>query len=308
MFVSGQDAFFSQFYYNRLYMNPAYSGINEPASLFMNYRNQWPDMQGNYVTYSASYKQPVEILGGGIGILLNNDVQGKGTMNTLQASMMYAYELKVNRNSYFYGSLQASYINQSLHAENLTFEDMFDPTNQHFSNPTSENISSRNEGTFDFAAGILFKYWDPFNNLYIYSGISSHHLTEPAFKPSGSALPRSYTGHFQMDFPFAYNRLGFEEVRIQPAISYTHQGNANLLNYAAIFQGDTYLGGIGIRHNLNFYLTHIILSAGYSGPNYRIAYSYDILPTHKDVLISKWGSHEVTFLINIQYKGKRYKQ
>ena len=61
----GQDPFFSQFYANRVYLNPAYAGLEAGTQLILNYRDQWfglPDatsmpFQGGYRTYNATLNQ-----------------------------------------------------------------------------------------------------------------------------------------------------------------------------------------------------------------------------------------------------------
>ena len=60
-----QDAAFSQFFANPIYLNPAMAGSNICPRLSLNYRNQWPGIGKTYVTYSATYDQYVEQLGGG---------------------------------------------------------------------------------------------------------------------------------------------------------------------------------------------------------------------------------------------------
>ena len=52
-----QDPTFTQFYANPLYLNPAFAGTNQCARFGLNYRNEWPNLSANYVTYSASYDQ-----------------------------------------------------------------------------------------------------------------------------------------------------------------------------------------------------------------------------------------------------------
>lgn len=54
-------------------------------------------MGPTYVTYSASYDQHLNALQGGVGLLLMNDVQGGGVINTTTISGMYAYTLPVSR-------------------------------------------------------------------------------------------------------------------------------------------------------------------------------------------------------------------
>ena len=50
-----QEPTFTQFYANPLYLNPAFAGSNKCPRVNLNYRNEWPNLSGNYVTYSASY-------------------------------------------------------------------------------------------------------------------------------------------------------------------------------------------------------------------------------------------------------------
>ena len=46
MRVNAQDAMFSQFYANPLYLNPAFAGSNVCPRISLNFRDQWPSMQG----------------------------------------------------------------------------------------------------------------------------------------------------------------------------------------------------------------------------------------------------------------------
>ena len=50
-----QDPTFTQFYSNPVYLNPALAGSYGCPRISMNYRNEWPQLTGNYVTYSAAY-------------------------------------------------------------------------------------------------------------------------------------------------------------------------------------------------------------------------------------------------------------
>lgn len=78
-FVYGQDPQFTQFYANPLYLNPAFAGTARCARITFNYRNQWPNLSGTYVTYSAGYDQHFDVLAGGVGLLILSDDQARGT-------------------------------------------------------------------------------------------------------------------------------------------------------------------------------------------------------------------------------------
>jgi type IX secretion system PorP/SprF family membrane protein len=65
--LSAQDPFFSQFFANRVYLNPAYTGIDPGSTLTLNYRDQWfgladgtsaPTIDG-FRTYNATYNYQV---------------------------------------------------------------------------------------------------------------------------------------------------------------------------------------------------------------------------------------------------------
>ena len=58
--VYAQDPTFTQFYANPLYLNPAFAGSNKCPRISMNYRNEWPQLTGNYVTYSLAYDSYVK--------------------------------------------------------------------------------------------------------------------------------------------------------------------------------------------------------------------------------------------------------
>ena len=47
-----QDPIFTQFYSNPVYLNPAFSGTHHCPRIVSNYRNQWPNFSGDFITKS----------------------------------------------------------------------------------------------------------------------------------------------------------------------------------------------------------------------------------------------------------------
>ena len=86
--IKAQDPAFSQFFANPLYLNPAMAGTNICPRVSLNHRNQWPGIGKTYVTYSASYDQYVDKLGGGLGFSVAKDVAGAGNLNTTHISCL----------------------------------------------------------------------------------------------------------------------------------------------------------------------------------------------------------------------------
>ena len=122
-----QDAEFSQFYANPLYLNPALAGAQICPRAVVNYRNQWPGLAKSFVTYSASYDQYINKLHGGIGVLVNLDNAGDGILKTTQASLMYAYSLQAAENLYINMAIQGTFLQKSLNWDLLQFGDQIDP-------------------------------------------------------------------------------------------------------------------------------------------------------------------------------------
>ena len=98
--MKGQDPTFSQFYANPLYLNPSLTGSAFSPRLTLNYRNQWPSLADNFVTYNASYDQYVPDINSSFGIIFNTDRAGSGMITTTTVSGLYSYNLKISRNSY----------------------------------------------------------------------------------------------------------------------------------------------------------------------------------------------------------------
>ena len=126
--IQAQDAMFSQYYANPLYLNPAFAGTNVCPRLAFHFRDQWPSMPGTFMTYTASFDEHFDKISGGVGVLLFGDRAGEGgIINTYTASAMYSFKLKVTKNFNMRFALQATYENRGLNWDELTFPDMIDP-------------------------------------------------------------------------------------------------------------------------------------------------------------------------------------
>ena len=167
-----QDPQFTQFYANPLYLNPAFAGSDHCGRLCLNYRNEWPALQGTFVTYSASYDQHVDAIGGGLGVLVMQDQAGDGTISTTSLSGIYSYQLTLNREWSVMVGFQGTYMQKKIDWSKLTFGDEISPQFG-FIYPTNEVQPNTNKNFADFSSGILAYS----NNLY--GGVAVNHLTQP---------------------------------------------------------------------------------------------------------------------------------
>lgn len=297
-----QDPQFSQFYANRLYLNPAFAGADICPKLTMNYRNQWPALGKTFVTYTASVDGYVDALQGGVGLNLMSDKQGDGALSTTAIDAMYAYTLKVTNTFNITGGFQASYINRKLNWEGLVFPDMIDElygiiyrTNEHVPENTSKHY-------FDFSAGAL-----GFSKNY-YFGFAVHHLAQPEesyFSSSDAILPRKYTIHGGAKIPLTHRKYKRGELSISPNIMYQRQQNFEQLNYGLYVSRHAVTFGVWMRQNFDFHYDSFIMLIGFVQEDLKISYSYDL--TVSKMAKETLGGHEVTLSYQFPCRQKRRK-
>ena len=289
--VKGQDVEFSQFYANRLYLNPAFAGSEYVPVLSMSYRNQWPQNNRPFVTYTASYDQFVDFMSGGLGILILQDNQGQGAIKTTMASGIYSYSLEVNRKLSINIGLKASYIQRKLEWESFVFSDMIDPL-YGVIYPTREiQPSELSNSYWDFSTGFIVNY----KNMY-FGGVVDH-MSEPneAFKSNDNVaiLPRKYTIHAGANIPLGYSRgLMKSNYTISPNILYQKQQNFEQINYGMYFSRNNWVVGGWMRHNLSFDFDAFILLLGFQTDRFKIGYSYDYVISN--LVKTNSGAHEIS--------------
>ncbi|MBL4703392.1 MAG: PorP/SprF family type IX secretion system membrane protein, partial [Flavobacteriales bacterium] len=193
---TAQDVYFTQFYANPVYLNPAMVGLRKCATVTLNYRNQWPGINDAYITYSTAYDQYAEKLQGGIGFNVFHDRAGSGRLMTTAASGAYAYEYQLTRKITMRLGGKVSFVNKAIDWSNLIFGDMIDArrgviynTQQNFGDPIY---------FIDFSAGTLI-YTD-----YVFAGFVVDHLSEPAeglLNKYATTLPRKFTFHAGANIP-----------------------------------------------------------------------------------------------------------
>ena len=296
--ADAQDPAFSQFYSNPLYLNPAFAGANNNGcpTATLNYRDQWPGIGRTYVTYSASYDQHIDALGGGLGVIIAQDKSGAGNLNTLHASLLYSYLLEVNRDFTIKAGFEASYRSLNLNWDNLTFGDMIDPTYGFIYNTSEDIINNTNNVSFpDFSAGIL-GFTD---NMYF--GFAAHHLTQPdqGFI-SVSNLPTKYTAHIGGNF--AISRYSNNITTISPNFLYQKQQDFQQFNYGLYVNRGPIVGGLWTRNSVKNF-DSFILMFGLVQDAFKFGYSYDI--TVSNLRNSNTlGAHELSFTLFMPCRNK----
>lgn len=285
-----QDAHFSQFYANPLYLNPAFVGSDKCPRVNLSYRNQWPALGQTYVTYSLSYDQHVNAIKGGAGLLLMNDVQGDGTITATTLAGMYSYTLPVTRRFAIAGGFQAAYVMKTIEWD-FIFPDMIHPLyGPIYTTNEDASIVDNTKNYFDFSAGLV-----GFSERTFF-GLAVHHLTEPAesfLRGSDAVLPRKFTVHFGTEIPITASNFRRGELTIAPQLLFHQQGDFQQFNWGIYVNRKSIVAGFWLRQNFNFHYDSFIMLIGFRQDQIKVGYSYDL--TVSKLQNSTLGAHEVTF-------------
>lgn len=304
-----QDAHFSQFYANPLYLNPAFAGAKVCPRVVTNYRNQWPSIPGSYVTYNASFDMHFDALAGGLGVMFTADKSGQGVLSEQTASLIYSVRIRLSREWFMKAGLQASFFQKSLDWNKLTFGDQIDPK-WGFSNVTAEKGPSDGSGEYnimdvDFSGGLVVY------NKRFFGGVAVHHMVPVNIAFEGeSFMAMKITGHAGYTIPLngGKKRLKPGDPTISPNFVYMNQGPFHQYNWGAYFKKAPLIFGLWYRHfvaNDGWASDAIILQAGFEYDKFKFGYSYDI--TVSKLATPSGGAHEFSFALdfNCPIKKKR---
>ena len=119
----GQDPQFTQFYANPLYLAPSFAGATSGDRMTAVYRNQWPELNNVFVTYSFAYDHFFENFNSGVGVLIMRDVAGTGDMGILNAGILYSYDIKVNKMFHLRPGIHFNYTQMGIDYYKLIWND-----------------------------------------------------------------------------------------------------------------------------------------------------------------------------------------
>lgn len=93
--VAQQDAQYSQYMFNGIYINPAYAGYKEQLNVHSFYRNQWTGIKG--APKSMSLAVDAIANSGNVGLAFQVASDKLGAQNSVSAYANYAYRLRVGK-------------------------------------------------------------------------------------------------------------------------------------------------------------------------------------------------------------------
>ncbi len=296
-----QDAQFSQYVFNGIYLNPAYAGYKQDLQLHSFCRSQWTGLEGAPFTYAAA--ADVAVIDGavGLGLLVNHDQLGAQSTTTGYANASYRIKFgKRNEVSWLsfglgFGILQTGLDGSKLHATQSG--DLNVPTD------------FQSTALPDARVGVLYTT----DNFFV--GASVDNLLAQYMHPSAASeslilvVPKPHK-YFTVGALFDLN----DQTKIKPSIMIKEaQGaptsidvNSFVLLNEKVWLGGTYRTGLdAFKTNLQAGLRASSAIVGmielYLSPDFRIGYAYDY--SLNKLGSYGYGSHEIS--LDIIFKSNK---
>ena len=178
-----QDPIYTQFYANKLYLNPAFAGYEPGMTTSLHHRKQWVPVGGepakfetNGVTASWEVGSPYFA---GLGFLYNDHSEGTGLLKTQTYGFVYAARTRPCGKRFegdweFGFGLRGTYNRRGLDNNNLIFSDQLHPIlGQIYGTQVPLEFLQPVE-YMDLDAGILIDYRKDAH--YLRFGLSTNHL------------------------------------------------------------------------------------------------------------------------------------
>ncbi len=221
-----QDVQHTQQYANRLYLNPAFAGINYSWSVGLSHRKQWPALNGSFVTNSFAADLRLPDSKSAISLLLQQDRAGVGGLKKRQGSIGYAYHTNISSNWAMSAGLQASIASLRLDFDNLVFGDQL--SDNGMVAVRSAEVNQFDPNTYiDFTVGGLL-YSDQ-----AWVGLTAAHLNQPTYElGQETELPLRFTAIAGYKFyARSYQEQGqLFELSFTPTVTFIHQQSSKRLD------------------------------------------------------------------------------
>lgn len=312
--TSAQIIQFSQYYSSPAILGPSFAGINGGTRLILNYRNQWPGVPANFVTYAFAFDHYLEKRNSGIGLTVLRDQAGSGNLSVTDVGLQYSYDLKVwgrrPNEVHFRPGVSFKYSQRGLDFYRLVFNDQLD-----FDGTAETTIENPPE---------VRGYPDASTSMMLYSnkwwfGATGDHLFQPdqSFQNYGGSESRlplliSVYGGYRLDLKSkGRGRRGRIPESLTFSFLYKMQGGFSQMDlgmywtkYPFILGG--WYRGVPFLNNPeeNYYTTDaVVVLLGYKIADLTIGYSYDI--TVSSLMPNTNGTHEISIKYDFSMQGQR---
>lgn len=277
--VLAQDPHFSQFYANRVYLNPAYAGFDAGSTISLNYRDQWfgvPDassgpFNAGFRTFNATFNQQIPCIAGKEGVNFGyalsafHDAAGSAPLITSGFGLALSHEqtLKGERNRSEWLKrldmrigVQLSYMQKKLESKDLIYSFQLDPVVGLLGDASTLDLRSNlypNMNAGLMIRGLIGK--NKRSETLFTIGFSISNINEPGISLHETAskvrLPRRMTYHIGTTHRISSYKGVTLPWYFSPQFRWDSQfdGRLNLHTLGAYAFSKAFYGGLFIQYN-----------------------------------------------------------
>ena len=285
--VFGQQApQYSMYMFNKLNWNPAYAGLDHSLSATGLFRSQWAGLEGNPTTQNLTAHMPLYLIGGGIGINVENDVAGAQRYTT--ASISYSNQRNIGNGILAFG-VSAGLVQRSLDGAALRTPDGNYLENVPDHGEALLPIGLESASAPSFGLGVYYQ-----SDLFE-TGLSVSNITEPSVQIGQLNLDLVRTYYFNLGFNFDLN----SQITIHPSLLLKSILVQTQVEFSTIIRyNDNIFVGASFRgYTPNSNDAVVILGGLKLSEKLTLAYAYDI--TLSDINLVSNGSHEIMLNYNL---------
>lgn len=284
--IAQQKAMYTQYMFNGLAINPAYSATDEALTFTGLARQQWVGLKGAPNTQTFSIHTPIKETNTSVGMILMRDQIGE-VISEKGATLTLAQRVEIGEDSYL-----AVGLNGGFSQNQASFSDNYAQSPGAISDPVFQD---QNKIRANFGFGIML-----FSPKY-YLGFSSPHFYYRDVADIGKLNPgTAYRPHYILQAGYVAPLGDFLKFKPNFIMKYVNGSpmqldvNVNFLIKEAIWVGASY-------RSLESFdaLAQIYVTKGLA-----IGYSYDFAST--ELARVQTGSHEIMLQFRLPVKGRNY--
>lgn len=303
---NGQDPMFTQFYAAPVYLSPSLAGADGGTRVILNFRDQWPKLPGDYITYALSADHYLEKFRSGIGLLLLRDQAAGGLINTTNIGINYNYNFNISKKWKLIPGIQVYYYTKSINYNRLVFSDQI---SRDYTTPVSiemERLTTLKPIRHLDITSSLLAYSDRF-----WAGFTLDHMLSinSTLKAEGGYIPIRLSFYGGGKYFISGRMRSQKEESITGAFNFMYQSQYKYLDLGAFYTRSPLQFGLWYRgipifvENPN--IGALTLQFGYKINNITIGYSYDY--TLSRLMTKTGGAHEVSFAVDLKADTRKRK-
>lgn len=298
-----QDPQFTQIQSVPLFINPAFTGLNEGARYAMNYRRQYAGVSNAYASLGATADFNFSKSNSGLGASIFKEVAGLTRLSYTHGSLFFSHRLKVGKRKWINAGMKVGFVTRGFDLNSILLADQISRDNAAV---TVESNLLERTSNFDFGFGLAY------NNDRSWFGLSLDHLISPemTLMEGGSAkMPVRLSVHGGGIVWSKGSYRAKEQVKIMG--QYKKEAKWDQFDLGAYYHVERIYGGIFYRgipfkqyrkgvpgHDAIAAIFGVKLENGMN-----IGYSYDF--TISAMSNQSGGSHEISMVFTHSTKSRR---